>query len=174
MFKNQKGITLIALVITIIVLLILAGITIALITSNDSAPQKAAESKVMQNVGAAKDAIAINATSLITSYYDTKYVSGSSATNNDSIQTYLENHATSATAVNGVNLFSGLSGVDTPTITEHVFILKSTETVSKGGKTYNYCQVGTIDENGGISWTNPSNDETDWDGWVLSTATPAK
>ena len=46
MFKNQKGITLIALVITIIVLLILAGITIALITSQDSAPNKAAEAKI--------------------------------------------------------------------------------------------------------------------------------
>ena len=33
MLKNQKGITLIALVITIIVLLILAGVSIAMLTS---------------------------------------------------------------------------------------------------------------------------------------------
>ena len=44
--KGQKGITLIALVITIIVLLILAGITISQIASQDSAPNKAAEAKV--------------------------------------------------------------------------------------------------------------------------------
>ena len=33
--KNEKGITLIALIITIIVLLILAGITIGMLTSNN-------------------------------------------------------------------------------------------------------------------------------------------
>ena len=48
--KEQKGITLIALVITIIVLLILSGVTIAMLTSNHSAPQKATEA-------AQKDAI---------------------------------------------------------------------------------------------------------------------
>ena len=35
MLKNQKGITLIALVITIIVLLILAGVSIAMLTGNN-------------------------------------------------------------------------------------------------------------------------------------------
>ena len=34
--REQKGITLIALVITIIVLLILAGVTIAMLSGNDS------------------------------------------------------------------------------------------------------------------------------------------
>ena len=45
MKTKEKGITLIALVITIIVLLILAGITINSIMSTDSAPQKAGEAK---------------------------------------------------------------------------------------------------------------------------------
>ena len=35
MLKNNKGITLIALVITIIVLLILAGVSIAMLTGNN-------------------------------------------------------------------------------------------------------------------------------------------
>ena len=34
MFKNEKGITLIALVVTIIILLILAGVTISLAITN--------------------------------------------------------------------------------------------------------------------------------------------
>ena len=34
-FKNKKGITLIALVITIVVLLILAGVSIAMLTGNN-------------------------------------------------------------------------------------------------------------------------------------------
>ena len=36
MFKGQNGITLVALVITIIVLLILAGVALAALTGNDS------------------------------------------------------------------------------------------------------------------------------------------
>lgn len=39
--KNQKGITLIALVITIIVLLILAGVTIAMLTGENGILNKA-------------------------------------------------------------------------------------------------------------------------------------
>ena len=45
MIKNNKGITLVALVVTIIVLLILAGITIATITNSNSAPEKAAQAR---------------------------------------------------------------------------------------------------------------------------------
>lgn len=43
--KNQKGITLIALVITIIVLLILAGVSIAMLTGDNGILTKATQSK---------------------------------------------------------------------------------------------------------------------------------
>lgn len=46
--KNEKGITLIALVITIIVLLILAGVTIATLTGNNGILTKANEAKKAQ------------------------------------------------------------------------------------------------------------------------------
>ena len=50
--RSNKAITLIALVITIVILLILAGISIAMFTSN-SLPDKAFESKVVVlNAGA--------------------------------------------------------------------------------------------------------------------------
>ena len=45
--KEQKGITLIALVVTIIVLLILAGIAVLMVTGDNSVINKAAESKEM-------------------------------------------------------------------------------------------------------------------------------
>lgn len=45
MFKERKGITLIALVITIIVLLILAGVTIATLTGNNGVLTKANTAK---------------------------------------------------------------------------------------------------------------------------------
>ena len=76
MFKNQKGITLIALVITIIVLLILAGVTIAMLTGTDSAPVKANEAKQKQDIGAAKDQVMINAQEYQTMAYDMIYVKG--------------------------------------------------------------------------------------------------
>lgn len=45
MLKNQKGITLIALVITIIVLLILAGVSIAMLTGDNGLLTRANETK---------------------------------------------------------------------------------------------------------------------------------
>ena len=45
MKKSSKGITLIALVITIIVLLILAGVSITMLTGNNSILQKATDAK---------------------------------------------------------------------------------------------------------------------------------
>ena len=45
MLKEQKGITLVALVITIIVLLILAGVTIAMLTGNNGVLTKANDAK---------------------------------------------------------------------------------------------------------------------------------
>ena len=45
MMKEQKGITLIALVITIIVLLILAGVSIAMLTGNNGVLTKATTAK---------------------------------------------------------------------------------------------------------------------------------
>lgn len=43
MFKSQKGITLVALAVTIVVLLILAGVTIAFVLSDDGVIQSAQE-----------------------------------------------------------------------------------------------------------------------------------
>ena len=76
MFKQQKGITLIALVITIIVLLILAGVTIAMLTGSDSAPAKANEAKQKQDIGAAKDQVYIIVSKAQTEAYEDIYVKG--------------------------------------------------------------------------------------------------
>ena len=72
--KGNKGITLIALVITIIVLLILAGVTIAQITGQDSAPQKAADAKLENEKGAAKDEATMLAAQYVQEYMEKKYV----------------------------------------------------------------------------------------------------
>ena len=72
--KKNKGITLIALVITIIVLLILAGVTINSIVGNESAMEKAKEAKLEDEKGneldtiklAVVDGISIGDTGLLT------------------------------------------------------------------------------------------------------------
>ena len=73
--KDQKGITLIALVITIIVLLILAGISIAMLTGDEGILTKASDSTVENDIGSAKDQVAMEANTALEEYYDAKYVS---------------------------------------------------------------------------------------------------
>lgn len=48
MFKNQRGITLVALVVTIVVLIILATISISIIFDNDGIMQRARETQDYQ------------------------------------------------------------------------------------------------------------------------------
>lgn len=55
--KNQKGITLIALVVTIIVLLILAGITIAMLTGDNGIITRTNDSKMSQIEGQVKEEV---------------------------------------------------------------------------------------------------------------------
>ena len=52
MLKEQKGITLVALVITIIVLIILAGVSIALVLGQDGILTKAREGRDNYAIGA--------------------------------------------------------------------------------------------------------------------------
>ena len=59
MQKNSKGITLIALVITIIVLLILAGVTIATLTGDNGILKQADKAKTETTMGEEKEAIGL-------------------------------------------------------------------------------------------------------------------
>lgn len=59
MFKQQKGVTLVALVITIIVLLILAGVSIAMLTGDNGILTKATESKTKNLVGEIKEQVSM-------------------------------------------------------------------------------------------------------------------
>ena len=57
MKKQEKGITLIALVITIIILLILAGISIAMLTGENGLLTKASEASEKYKIEAAREKI---------------------------------------------------------------------------------------------------------------------
>lgn len=72
--RNQKGITLIALVITIIVLLILAGVSIAMLTGENGLLNKTSEAVVKEKLGAAKDVISTTVATYNADWYEEKYV----------------------------------------------------------------------------------------------------
>lgn len=74
--KGNKGITLIALVITIIVLLILAGVSIAMLTGDNSLLGNAQRTGPYNDIGAAKDEIGLAFNSAMQAYYENTYAGG--------------------------------------------------------------------------------------------------
>lgn len=74
--KGNKGITLIALVITIIVLLILAGVSIAMLTGDNSLLGNAQKTGPYNDIGAAKDEIGLAFNSAMQAYYENTYAGG--------------------------------------------------------------------------------------------------
>ena len=80
MKNNQKGITLVALVITIIVLLILAGVTIASLTGDNGILDRGKEAKDKDQESQVRDLISIAANEGMQEYYALKYVDGATST----------------------------------------------------------------------------------------------
>ena len=72
MFKSQKGITLVALVITIIVMLILAGVSISLLLEDDGVINKALSVKNEQIKASFKEAVSLANAEIIMDYYSNK------------------------------------------------------------------------------------------------------
>ena len=73
---NKKGITLIALVITIIVLLILAGVSISMLTGDNSLLGNAQKTGPANKIGAAKDEIGLAYNTAMQEYYQDRYTTG--------------------------------------------------------------------------------------------------
>ena len=57
MFKKERGITLVALVVTIVVLLILAGVSISMVLGNNGIVTKAQSSQAAQDKAYAKEVV---------------------------------------------------------------------------------------------------------------------
>lgn len=71
--KGNKGITLIALVITIIVLLILAAVSIAMLTGENSILKNASKAGDDTKLANAKEAAVVKMQEVITEFYQKKY-----------------------------------------------------------------------------------------------------
>lgn len=80
MMKEQKGITLIALVITIIVLLILAGVSIAMLTGENGILNQAVKAGDNTKVAEAKEVAGLDVNDKIAEYYEKKYASSTTVT----------------------------------------------------------------------------------------------
>ncbi|MBP3802141.1 MAG: hypothetical protein J6I85_09045 [Clostridia bacterium] len=172
--KGHKGITLIALIITIIVLLILAGVTIAQITSQDSAPQKAADSKVENEAGAARDEATMLATKYIQEYMDKKYVQNirveETTSNVQDKKVEVGKEGNSLYKVSGVELPKMLTdGEETLPALVGDYVAQQFATRASSEGTYNYNSTtgrslkiknsanedlasGTINDDGTITW----------------------
>ena len=74
MMKDQKGITLVALVITIIVLLISAGVSIAMLTGDNGLLKRSQESVAETKIAEDREAAALDLNAAYTAYMDAKYV----------------------------------------------------------------------------------------------------
>ena len=72
--KNQKGVTLIALVVTIVVLLILAGVAIAMLRGDNGILTEATKASDSTAISEEKEAVSNAINELTTQYYDLKYV----------------------------------------------------------------------------------------------------
>ena len=92
MMKNQKGVTLIALVITIIVLLILAGVSIAMLTGDNGVLTQANEAKVTNIEGRVEEEInlAVQAAKLAAESATAKDSGYAAASNLGDVKTELE------------------------------------------------------------------------------------
>ena len=142
--KEQKGITLIALVITIIVLLILAGVTIAMLTGDNSAPAKATEAAQKDAISGVKDDIAMRVNEALLNYYNTTYVTNGSNGTADSLSSV--NTAIS----NAVSANSSNANIESITYTTQA--AKPNTDGSIVITTKGFTCTGTVKPTGSISW----------------------
>ena len=136
--RNEKGITLVALVITIIVLLILAAVSIAALSGEDGILTNAKLAKQMDELGAAKDQVALKANEGINNYFKAAYVDTTSGTAiTDTAQDYV------MTAIQTLGSKVGNASVAYDTTANTV-----TLTSGDGEKSV----VGTVASNGALTW----------------------
>ena len=160
--RKSKGITLIALVITIIVLLILAGVTINAIIGNESVMEKAKKAKEEHEIATAKDEAVLLATKYIQEYYDKRYVQNLPVATSELPEKNLEvgKDGNSTYKISGIELIKSLAGETVPsTIGEYVANQFNTRATSEG--TYKY-EAGTYEAGTGSTLTvkNKQTDET--------------
>ena len=156
MRRNEKGITLIALVITIIVLIIIAGVAIAMISGNNGIFTKSGEAVARNEIGAVQDQCVVTAAETVTNYWYGLYVNNT--TIGENAVNYGEGYSVEKMDNIVLNQIVGLNSSYPNIEIAQVTSAASTSgtLTTKASFTLTYKSVaritGTID-NGKITWT---------------------
>ncbi len=136
MKKNQSGITLIALVITIIVLLILAGVSIAMLTGDNGILNKATQSKEASSQAEAEEVVKIALATILANKNDPTYTNevetnkDYSVISKDSLEGVIATEGYTATATaSGKNFIVKVNGYNV-TVDENGKIVSTTKATS--------------------------------------------
>ena len=149
MLKKNGGITLIALVITIIVLLILAGVSLAMLTGDDGVLNKASNAKIANDLGAAKDVVGTSAAAGIANYYENAY--GSNPDTTKDVEDFIVEELTKKATAEATEAKIEASLPTTVTLTQAATGANGLELeYTNGNKTASV--TGTITASGSITW----------------------
>ncbi len=107
--KNQKGITLIALVITIIVLLILAGVSIAMLTGDNGILTRAGDAQEATTKAEAEEALKLALSEILSNKLDPTYEGDEDVINEANLKSLVTGNNSNVTVT---------SAVETPVQTE--------------------------------------------------------
>ena len=121
--RNNKGITLIALVITIIVLLILAGVSIAMLTGDNGILNQATKSQTATAKAEAEEAIKLGVNEILTNSMDPTYTGTEGTFTKTNLETVIKRanaNVTSVTATQTSNYFKVDAKVNDETATLYV------------------------------------------------------
>jgi len=144
--KKHSGITLVALVITIIVLLILAGVSISLTIGNNGVLSQASNAVIANKDAAAKEELAMAWAAATTKYWSEKTADSTKTLRDYLTKEELQKNLTGGTIVEG------------PIYTNGQYRVK----YEKDGQIYTY----TIDANNNV--TNVTGNASTWDGTTVS------
>ncbi len=139
--RTQKGITLVALVITIIVLLILAGVTIAALGGSNGILTNATAAKQADEIGNTKDQINLIANEAISDFYKKTYLNDTSVTITatdlqGAVKEYIK------AEIKSEKIGNCTVKVDTPTAGKITVVSSDNKKQA----------VGTIAADGGVTW----------------------
>ena len=97
--KNQKGITLVALVVTIIVLLILAGVSLSLVAGSNGIMTRAVNATNANESGTGAEQAELRIAELQAEYYEKYYVTRDDTVMDLSQTAYIEQQCTTPKAL---------------------------------------------------------------------------
>ena len=145
MLKKNGGITLIALVITIIVLLILAGVSIAMLTGENGLLNRTTDAADKEKIAGAKDVVTTDVAAYGADWYEAKYVNPTPTT--QTIDAFIADKFTK-TSAEGCTITAGTKTVGSGTEAKTYTTYTVNVTGAAAGKP---AAVGTL-KDGAITW----------------------